>query len=458
MNPSQNISIERQTFWIRMLGALVMLTLCVGLATTTFAQNNRQGAVFVGTNHNNTMDPSEPPNQVAMYRRAVDGRLTLLGYFNTGGQGSGPSKRFAGDGLGSAHSVQLSQDKRYLFVTNAGSNDVSVFRVRKNGLTLTDVRQTGDGSESLRFPNSVTQFGNLVYVLNSGDEGSITGFTFDSANGTLTPLRNSTRIINASPGNSPTNGFPPDTLYNPTQISFTPDGKKLVVTIKDGPTAEADAGRIPDFTEPTGPGRVLVFDVRRNGRPSADYVQNNLNNLGPFGFSFDNKGNLLIALFVGGDNLAAGAGSYRINRDGTLDTISEVKIDQLDTCWLENNGRFAFGANYSSGTISSFRIGDDGSLTIVDASAGKTNDLPGGNRAGQNRQGSTPLDIRLSPDGRFVYDVLPGSGRVGAWRILSDGRLRKIGEFGGLPRTINGDAAPEERFGPGGSPAGIEVL
>src|SRR5437899_2999718 len=87
------------------------------------------GAVFAGTNHNTTADPSQPANQVAMYSRDADGALTLIGYFATGGQGSGPSHRFAGDGLGSAHSVQLTDDQKWLLVTNAGSNDVSVFRV-----------------------------------------------------------------------------------------------------------------------------------------------------------------------------------------------------------------------------------------------------------------------------------------------------------------------------------------
>jgi hypothetical protein len=82
------------------------------------------GAVFVGTNHNNTKatNPNEPANQVVMYNRLDDGTLDLVGRFNTGGQGSGPSVRFAGDGLGSSHSVQLSQDKKFLFVTNAGSS------------------------------------------------------------------------------------------------------------------------------------------------------------------------------------------------------------------------------------------------------------------------------------------------------------------------------------------------
>ena len=109
--------------------------------------------------------------------------------------------------------------------------------------------------------------------------------------------------------------------------------------------------------------------------------------------------------------------------------------------------------------ISSYTIGNDGSLTLLAAIAAITDDLPCTVcPPGRNRQGSTPLDIRVSPNGTFLYNVLPGSGRVAAWRINADGSLTDIGEFGGLPKTVDGDMAPEERFGPGGSPAGIDVL
>jgi hypothetical protein len=128
-----------------------------------------------------------------------------------------------------------------------------------------------------------------------------------------------------------------------------------------------------------------------------------------------------------------------------------VPNTQIDGCWLENNGRFGYTANYSSGTISSYTIGRDGSLTLLDPVAGTTNELP--NPAGDPSQGSTPLDLRLSRDGRSLYTVLPGSGAVGGWRVNRDGSLTKIGEFGGLSRTVNGDHAPVE-FGSGGSPGG----
>src|SRR5215468_7944371 len=172
--------------------AVIGLASLPNIAQADFAK--APGAVFVGTNHNNmclkrtdascpnhlcpcpTVPSDEPANQVLMYSRAQDGALSLLGRFNTGGQGSGPSIRFAGDGLGAAHSVELSQDRRWLFVTNFGSDDVSVFRVSKRGLDLTDIASTRpSGDPSAGFPNSVTQHGDLVYVLNSGGAGSITG-------------------------------------------------------------------------------------------------------------------------------------------------------------------------------------------------------------------------------------------------------------------------------------------
>ena len=414
----------------------------IGLAGCTGDSNSDAlaRAVFVGTNHNNTTNSSEPANQIAMYNRALDGSLTLLGKFDTGGQGSGPGQRFAGDGLGASHSVRLSPDKKFLLVTNAGSNNLTVFRVSSSGLTRTDLQPTGDGSPGHRFPNSVTMFGSLVYVLNSADQGSITGFTLSST-GTLSPIANSTRTINGNQAR-----FAPDAVTNPAQVSFTPDGKHLVVSIKDGPVA----GAIPG-TPPTGTGRLLGFGVNADGTPSTTFTQIGTSNAGPFGFSFDNNGNLLAALFVGGgaDGTAA-AGAYKVNADSTITPIGAVVKDtQLDTCWLENNGAYAFGANYTSATISSFKINADGSLSLIKAVAGTTV-APG------NSQGSTPLDLAISSDGQFLYNVLPGSGKVAAWRIGADGTLTKVGEFAGLPQTVNGDSGPID-FGAGGSPAGIDA-
>jgi 6-phosphogluconolactonase (cycloisomerase 2 family) len=230
-------------------------------------------------------------------------------------------------------------------------------------------------------------------------------------------------------------------------VSFTPNGRKLVVTIKDGPVEDAIPGVIP-----TGPGRVLVFDVKRDGRPSEDFTQTDFENRGPFGFSFDRQGNLLVALFIGGENLTGAAGSFRINRDGTLTPITPVveANGEIDLCWLENNGRYAYGANYTTGVISSFNIDQGGGLTLLEGAAGLTDPT-------DVSQGPTPLDLGISRNGRFLYNVLPGSGKVAAWEINVDGSLTKIGEFPGLGQTVDGDMAPFD-FSPLESPAGIAVF
>ncbi len=49
-------------------------------------------------------------------------------------------------------------------------------------------------------------------------------------------------------------------------------------------------------------------------------------------------------------------------------------------------------------------VADDGSLTLLEASAGTTG-------ASSNSQGSTTLDLRISHDGKSLYNVLAGSGK-----------------------------------------------
>jgi 6-phosphogluconolactonase len=78
--------------------------------------------------------------------------------FRTGGRGSGGNA----DPLSSQGSLSLSQDKNWLFAVDAGSGTLSVFRVVGSSLILTDQVAT-EGAE----PVSVSQNGNLVYVLNA---------------------------------------------------------------------------------------------------------------------------------------------------------------------------------------------------------------------------------------------------------------------------------------------------
>src|SRR5213080_1292635 len=114
-------------------------------------------------------------NAVAVFARGADGRLTAAGTVSTGGTGTGA-------GLGSQGAVALSDDGRWLFAVNAGSNDVSVFAVRPSGVSLAG--RTASGGTR---PISLTIHRNVLYVLNAGGDGNISGFTV-SASGDLTPF------------------------------------------------------------------------------------------------------------------------------------------------------------------------------------------------------------------------------------------------------------------------------
>src|ERR1700755_1502144 len=153
-------------------------------------------AVYVQTN-------DATGNEVTAFSRTQDGALAPLGRYPTGGRGTGSPH------LASAGSVVLSDDDRWLLVVNAGSDELSLFAVQPDGLRLAD--RTGSGGSK---PTSVAVSGTLVYVLNNGTP-SISGFRL--ADGKLTAIPESTRKLSTADA-------------DPAQVSFTTDGRVLIVT------------------------------------------------------------------------------------------------------------------------------------------------------------------------------------------------------------------------------------
>src|SRR5215467_5874147 len=144
---------------------IAILTISAGLQARSNAQDNSQwhskdGAVFVMTN-------AAHKNEIIAYKRNPDGSLNEVHRFATGGRGSGGTV----DPLGSQGSLTLTRDRSLLLAVNAGSGEISVFRVHGTRLDLTDVVPCG-GSE----PVSVSQRGQLVYVANAGGNSNVVGF------------------------------------------------------------------------------------------------------------------------------------------------------------------------------------------------------------------------------------------------------------------------------------------
>src|SRR5919107_927750 len=148
------------------------------------------GAVYVQTN--------AAPNEVIAFRRADDGSLNRIGSVATGGDGDGSPH------LTSQGSVALTRDGRHLLVTNAASDDLSVFSVAADGsIELRDRVHTGDT------PRSATEHEGLVVVLNTGEPG-LASFRLRSDG--IEPVAGSKQALAASDA-------------DPAQVAFSPDGR-----------------------------------------------------------------------------------------------------------------------------------------------------------------------------------------------------------------------------------------
>jgi len=105
---------------------MVMLAIGAALAARSNAEDDQSaGAVFVMTN-------AADRNEIIAYKRNADGSLQEGRSFPTGGRGSGGVT----DPLGSQGALTLTQDHSFLLAVNAGSGDISVFRVRGAMLLL----------------------------------------------------------------------------------------------------------------------------------------------------------------------------------------------------------------------------------------------------------------------------------------------------------------------------------
>lgn len=367
------------TFRLMRLAAVTGMT-CALMATAGNAERGVVGAVFTMTNDANN-------NQVIHYDRMADGSLQYRDQYDTGGLGSG-------DGLGNQGGVVLSDNGRWLLVVNAGSNEVSVFRVGHRELVLTDTEYSG----GMR-PVSVAIDRNLVYVVHAGSD-NVSALLLGN-NGELTPLPGSDAALSGS-----------NTM--PAQIQFSPDGRFVMVTEK-------------------ATNMLAVFPVDSDGYPGSG-VFNPSAGMTPFAFDFAPNRRVYVSEVSGGAPDAGAVSSYQLLGDGSLHAIA-ASVPNFETapCWLvvTKGGRYVFTTNTPDDSLSAYAIEFDGGLTLVDADG----------RTGEPGPGTRPLDMDLSDDGRHLYTLNIGSGTISTFRVNPDGSLIETATEAGLPAGVNGLAA-----------------
>ena len=365
-----------QKLAVWILGLTSIVAMQIAYAATEGAAT---GAVYVMTNKAHT-------NSVAVFQRDSNGALTFTQEAFTQGAGTGVTL----DPLMSQGALALCSNGKVLLAVNPASGDLTAFRITPTGLEFGSKVLSGGA-----FPVSVTCNGGLVYVLNQLGVPNITAFKVTDS-GQLQPISLSTRDLAGGP------------LALPAQVCFTPDGKQLLVTEK-------------------GTNIIDVFQVRADGRadgPTAVPPSGRT----PFGFAFDATGSVVVSEVENRLPLKATVSSYRLTGAGVEPVSETVPNNQSGACWVAITGTTAWVVNTGSATISAYQIDANGNLTLADADAGFTGD------------GSTPIDLAASNDGRFLYVLKSATGEIAIFQINGTS-LTSLFTVSGLPLSIQGIVA-----------------
>jgi 6-phosphogluconolactonase len=336
----------------------------------------------------------------------------------------------------------------YLMSNAAGPNEVLVFQRGPDGsLTAGDPVATGGQGTGTGLGNqgalALTKDGRWLIVVNPGsDDISVLRVTHhglelvdrESSGGSMpisvTVHRNLVYVLNAGEPNNisglrlghdgklrPLSGSTQPLsgdAVGPAQIGFSPDGRVLVVTEK-------------------GTNLITTYRVGFAGRAS-EPTSTPAAGETPFGFAFSRRGLLIVSEAFGGAPDASTVSSYRVGWRGSVSVVDgAVPTTETAACWIvvSKDSRFAYSTNGGSGTVSGLRIDRRGNLELLDAD-GVT---------GDTGPGSTPLDAAFSRDGRYLYVLSSGIPEVSVFRQNHDGSLTALPSAPGLPTTANGMAA-----------------
>jgi 6-phosphogluconolactonase len=271
-----------------------------------------------------------------------------------------------------------------VLAVNAGSDSISVFRIRQDELQLTDTEPSGG-----LLPTSLAVSNGLVVVLNAGAPNTIAGFQLSPA-GHLTPIPGFTRPLSAA-------------QTGPGQVGFSHDGGTIIVS-------ERATSRLSTFT----------FDGEfLDGpfvTPSAGPT--------PFGFASGQRNTLLVSEAGAG----GGASTYRVDGRDLNAVSAAVMTGQRAACWavVTPNGRFGYVTNAGTGNISGFSIAPDGSAALLDVDGATA--ITGGN----------PTDMAMSLNGRYLYARVANLASIAVFRIEADGSLAPLPWLTGTPAGVAG--------------------
>ena len=373
---------------MKLVPGLLAVTLCIGASASPVLAQAGGGntSVFVMTN-------DKVKNEVLTYQRGFDGQFVLRERAATGGRGSGGET----DPLQSQGALTLSGDHTLLFAVNSASGSVSSFHILDGIPVLVD-KEPSEGA----FPIAVTEHNGTVYVLNAGGSGAIVAFKADGF-GRLHEIQNSSAFLTG-------------TNSGASSISVSPNGKWLIVIEKASNSID-------------------VFPILADGTLGT-VVANKSVTAGVFATVFTPGGQLIVSENQPNSGTdTSSISSYTVNANGTLTAITQsIPTFGNGNCWnaITPNGKWVFVDNSATSSVAGFSISSAGALSPIANTVVST--LP---------EGSTNLDMAVSADGKYLFNLLSGAGAISVFTINANGTVNQLGSIEGLPQTVgfNGIAA-----------------
>ena len=333
-------------------------------------------------------------NEIIAFDVDSRGRINEVGRFDTEGGGTGTP-------LANQGALATDAGDQFLFAVNPGDGTISSMNVEEQSLSFIN-RVSSGGSR----PLSISVFGDLVYVLNEGnqDEDSadylrydnISGFRFGE-NGALEPIEGSTRILNNTRGTGA------------VQVSFNNSGTVLLVTER-------------------ATNMITTFVVGENGLASESPLKRESAVPTPFGFAFGDRDYVFITEANGGG--IGSTVSYHVNP--TTGQVSSA-IDQIEMgnalCWtvLSSDQTVGYGTNTADGTVSLYNVNFDGTMDYFFRSS---TDTPVDTGAGVR-------DAVLLQNNQFLFTLNTGDSEVGSFWVNRSGAIAPRGTLS-VPSSSTG--------------------
>jgi 6-phosphogluconolactonase len=398
------------------LAAIALLIPVVANAASKQGQGQGQqggnaagGWVVTATN-------SPAGNKLWLYKRGANGKLTQVGSASTGGKGIASEPPFGFPIVDSSGSINTTPDGKLIFVVNAGSNQVTSFRVTSSGVKRVSVASTHG-----KLPISVASSGHLLYVVNEASK-NIYGWSFNSG-GVLTPIAGSNQKLTAV-----TPKGKKDKVGVAAAINFTSNGKVVAVTERGLPRTY---------------GEIDTFVIGKNGAagPAQAFATKGVAN--PFGFS--PVGKYLLVSNAGLVKTPSGAmpnpadftqftgtvATYKVSDTGKVSFVSNASSGGRAACWLivSKNGKVAVTTNtLSSGTpptggptsgagaVATLSVSPNGHLHVLK----QANTSPG-----------FPGDEAFSHDDKYLYVIdpsiiVPGGSHIEVYKLGKGGSITRI--------------------------------